>query len=116
MPARDTVLYWQRQNPEFSAECARAREDGLEVHVDKCHEIEQGVLNGEIAPDAARVVISSVQWRASKLKSKIYGDKTQIDATVKHSWADFVEEVAAKRLAEAKVIEGEIVDEPGENE
>jgi hypothetical protein len=29
---------------------------------------------------------------------------------VKHSWADFVEEVAAKRLAEAKVIEGEVVD------
>jgi phage terminase small subunit len=40
----------------------------------------------------------------------MFVDNSKIDVNVKHSWADFVEEVAAKRLAEAKVIEGEVVD------
>jgi len=115
MPSRDTVLRWKHESPEFDAIIARARADGQDAHVDECQDIEADVLNGKIAPDAARVAIWSKQWRAARLKPKDYGDKTQIDATVKHSWADFVEEVAAKRLAEAKVIEGEVVDKTSEN-
>ena len=111
MPTRDAVLKWQYGNDDFYVRCTRAREDGQEAHIDKCQDIESDVLNGVIPPDAARVVISSIQWRASKLKQRVYGDKTQIDANVTMSWASIVEEVAAKRLAEAKTIEGEIVDE-----
>ena len=111
MPSRNCVLEWQYANEEFMARCIRAREDGQEAHIDKCQDIESDVLKGIIPPDAARVVISSIQWRASKLKQRVYGDKTRIDANVTMSWASIVEEVAAKRLAEAKTIEGEIVDD-----
>ena len=114
LPSRDTVLNWKHQDPDFSAVITRARMDGQDAHVDQCQDIEADVLKGKIAPDAARVAIWSKQWRAARLKPQDYGEKTQVDATVKHSWADFVEEVAAKRLAEAKVIEGEMVDKKDE--
>jgi hypothetical protein len=111
MPGRNTVIDWWNADEDFRARCTRAREDGQEAAIDSVQEIEKKVIAGKIAPDAARVVISSIQWRASKLKPKVYGDKTQIEANVTHSWAQFVEEVAAKRLEAAKTIEGEIVSE-----
>ena len=55
-----------------------------------------------------------VNGKHLKLAPKKYGDNTHIDANVTMSWASIVEEVAAKRLAEAKTIEGEIISDPVE--
>lgn len=33
--------------------------------------------SGELDPHAAKVVIGALQWRASKLKPKVYGDRIE---------------------------------------
>jgi hypothetical protein len=64
----------------FAAKCARTREGPQAEHVvDGIVEIEDGVLAGTIPADAASVLISSKQWRASKLAPKKYGDKLDIN-------------------------------------
>lgn len=77
-PSRSTVLKWQRENEDFKAKCAHAREAAGELSAEEQNEIADAVLRGEITPDVARVVISAKQWRAAKLASKQYGDSTQV--------------------------------------
>jgi hypothetical protein len=62
MPARSTVYLWFAAHPEFSDNYARAR---------------------ELDPTDKRVRIDARKWVASKLKSKQYGDKIDVDANVK---------------------------------
>ena len=85
MPSRETVRLWRFSNKEFLAKCARAREEQGHGAVDEMAEIEQAVLAGAIPADVARVVLSSKQWRASKLARASYGEKVdlKVDATVK---------------------------------
>ena len=80
MPSRSTVERWIIDNAEFAARCARARELHADHIVEGHADIEAGVLDGTIRADAARVVISSQQWRASKMNQRRYGDK--IDASI----------------------------------
>ena len=73
-------------NAEFAAKCARVREGPQADYVfDEMAKIEADVISGALAPDAARVVLSSKQWRAAKLAPKKYGDKTTVEtnATVR---------------------------------
>ena len=79
MPSRATVLRWGAEDKEFEAKCARAREWQADVIHDDMSDIETGVLSGAIDPQAARVVLSSKQWRASKLAPKKYGDKLDMN-------------------------------------
>lgn len=79
MPSRRTVLRWQERYPDFDAKCARARTLQADVIHDDLIDIEDGVLAGTIAPDAARAAISSKQWRSAKLAPKKYGDKMRTE-------------------------------------
>lgn len=78
-PSRSTILRFQRDNPEFDAKCRRAREAAGHLSADEQKEIIDKVLAGKITSDVARVVLSAMQWRASKLAPKSYGDKLDID-------------------------------------
>lgn len=78
-PHRRTVEHWMRDDEEFAAECARAREEHAESVVDDIEDIENRVLADEIKPEAAKVVISSKQWRAEKLNSRKYGAKVDLN-------------------------------------
>lgn len=78
MPDRTTVLRWMDKSEEFAAKCARARDEQADLMDDRILEVAEQVLRGEMEPDAARVGISALQWRASKLKPKKYGDSTTI--------------------------------------
>lgn len=62
-------------NETFAAECAHARELQAEFVHDEMADIEDQVVDGAIPADVARVVLSSKQWRAAKLRPKVYGDK-----------------------------------------
>ncbi len=75
MPSRPTVAKWMDDNPDFFAKCARARVLQAEAAHDQMILIEDGAIDGSIPADVARVVLSSKQWRASKLNPKKYGDK-----------------------------------------
>lgn len=74
MPDRATVLRWMADKPDFAAKCACAREEQADYIVEDCIDIEDRTISGEINPAAARAVLASKQWRASKLAPKKYGD------------------------------------------
>lgn len=77
-PSRNTVLRWQRENKDFGTKCAHAREAAGELAAEKHNEVMEDCLSGKVAPDVAGRVLSGMQWRASKLASKIYGDRQTI--------------------------------------
>lgn len=83
MPDRKTVDRWAEKHPEFAAKRARAREAQADNIFDDMADIESRTLKGKIAPNAARAVLSSMQWRASKLAPKSYGDKVVQEITGK---------------------------------
>jgi hypothetical protein len=83
MPSRRTVLYWQRDNPDFCTKCAHARDAAGDLAADKHSDVMEGCLEGSIPPDVAGRVLSGLQWRASKLAPKKYGDKLSAEYTGK---------------------------------
>lgn len=102
MPDFATIVRWCGKNEDFAAKCARAREAQADFVVGQAADLETKVLSGEVPSDAARVVLSSRQWRASKLAPKRYGDKQTIahegEVGVKHSGLTPAERIA--KLAE----------------
>jgi hypothetical protein len=77
MPNRNTVRLWLRQDPEFCAQYARAREEQADHYADEIIEI----ADTEPDPQKARVRIDARKWVASKLKAKAYGDKVTQEVT-----------------------------------
>lgn len=81
MPHRSTVMRWMDENADFAAKCARAREVGTDGIHDDMEDIEDRTLSGEIDPRVANVVLSSKQWRASKLAPKKWGTKVDLTSS-----------------------------------
>lgn len=75
IPCRSTVLAWQDERPDFHARCMRARVHQGQAVADEIGDIERMLLAGEITAEVARTLISSKQWRSSKLDPKGYGDR-----------------------------------------
>lgn len=84
MPDQATVHRWLSQDDDFASKYARARELQADVMDDRVLEVTNKTEAGELASDVARVVLSGLQWRASKLKPKKYGDSQ----TLRHADAD----------------------------
>jgi len=85
MPSKSTILRWINEDTAFSTIIAQARvlqADGLD---DDIQDVINDIKDGTIDPNAGRVVIWGLQWRASKLRPKRYGDKLDIDTSVKVS-------------------------------
>lgn len=82
-PSRQTVLRWLWGESEeanafgFVAKYARAREAQADVMDDKILETAESSTNDTAQAD--RVKIMAYQWRAAKLKPKVYGDKQQLE-------------------------------------
>lgn len=77
MPERTTVRVWLLNDPEFSAIHARARELQAEVQAERMEDVEEDVLAGKIDPNAARVVLGSMQWRTERMAPKRWGSKVE---------------------------------------
>jgi hypothetical protein len=67
---------------ELRTKYARAMLTRADAIHESMAEIEQQVKDETLKPDAARVVLWSRQWRASKLMPKKYGDKLELDGKV----------------------------------
>ena len=106
MPSRDAVADWQRSNEAFAAQCARARELGVEARLDAMEDIAKQTLAGVIEPNAAKVAISLAQWKASKIMPKTYGDKLEANVNANISLIDLVNQAMAKRR-ETQLIEAQ---------
>lgn len=74
-PSRSTVLRWLDKYPTFEAKCARARSLQADQDFERTKEVVDKVEMGLLPPDVARVMLSGLQWRASKLNRARYGDK-----------------------------------------
>ncbi len=97
MPGRSTVRQWLEKQPEFASMYAHAREDQAEAYADKIMDAAEqdpvlttttgegwqktAIDTGEI--QNRKLKIDALKWIASKLKPKVYGDKLELDATVK---------------------------------
>lgn len=79
MPNRRTILRWMEDDEAFASKCARAREIQADLMDDKIIQVIEEV-NTENAP-AMRVKLAALQWRASKLAPKKYGDKQEVEHT-----------------------------------
>jgi hypothetical protein len=72
---RQTILDWLDQNPAFACQYARAREAQGDGFDDEIIETREKVANGDLDPNAGRVIIDSLKWQAGKRVPKRYGDR-----------------------------------------
>jgi hypothetical protein len=79
MPSRREWYNWMDEDADFCIRCARAREEYAETLLDDMQGLEDDVLDGTLDAQAAKVVISSRQWRAEKLKPRKFGPKVDLN-------------------------------------
>lgn len=75
-----------------------AREDRADSRVDMLDEYSQKLLDGEIMPDVARVLIDTIKWQAGKENFKRYGDKQAIEQTNTHTHNVIVSDMSTASL------------------
>jgi len=78
MPHRSNVERWLSQDPDFAAKYAHARERQGDLMDEEQMEICRQIKTKEIAAAEARVLVGVLQWRASKLAPKRYGEKIDV--------------------------------------
>lgn len=81
MPHFTTVLRWVAADGQFASRYARARTAQADTLFDRMEAVEEAVSAGTMDSHAARVVLDSMRWRASKLAPKIYGDRLDVSVS-----------------------------------
>ena len=81
MPSMSTVCKWLKENPEFSEQYARAREEQADIFADEIIEIADAVEPDSAAVAKAKLQIDARKWRAAKMSPKKYGDKVEQQIT-----------------------------------
>jgi hypothetical protein len=81
MPHASTVMRWMQAFPDFANKYARARTAQADTLFDRMEAVEEAVAAGTMDSHAARVVLDSMRWRASKLAPKVYGDRLDVQVS-----------------------------------
>ena len=81
MPHAATVMRWIQAFPDFANKYARARTAQADTLFDRMEAVEEAVSAGTMDSHAARVVLDSMRWRASKLAPKVYGDRLDVSVS-----------------------------------
>jgi len=81
MPDHGTVIRWMRDDASLATRYARARMAQADVLFDRMEAVEEAVSAGAMDSHAARVVLDSMRWRASKLAPKVYGDRLDVQVS-----------------------------------
>ena len=81
MPDHGTVIRWMRDDAALATKYARARMAQADVLFDRMEAVEEAVSAGTMDSHAARVVLDSMRWRASKLAPKVYGDRLDVSVS-----------------------------------
>lgn len=87
MPSPWTVMRWLEAEPEFAQQYARARELQADCFFEKIGEIahdgakdwimtKMGPILDSEHVQRSRLRVDALKWQASKLRPKVYGDKT----------------------------------------
>jgi hypothetical protein len=81
MPDFRTVQRWIVADAAFAVKYARARMAQADTLFDRMEAVEEAVTAGTMDSHAARVVLDSMRWRASKLAPKVYGDRLDVSVS-----------------------------------
>jgi len=81
MPDHTTVIRWMRDDAALATRYARARTAQADTLFDRMEAVEEAVAAGTMDSHAARVVLDSMRWRASKLAPKVYGDRLDVSVS-----------------------------------
>ena len=95
MPDQRQVSRWLLDDHAFARQYARAREDQAD-HMDALI-LRTALASKQETANADRVKIMAYQWRASRLKPRVYGDKQMLDVTVRY--ADLTDEELDAEIA-----------------
>ncbi len=98
MPARRTIREWQKKFPSFTAAYALAREERAEFRFDRLDKYKEMLMNGQLMPDVANVLINTERWQAAKENFKRYGDKQAIEQTNTHTHNVVVSDMSTASL------------------
>lgn len=114
MPEDRAIWRWLARDEGFSRDYARAVQARAMAHADRILDVSQAVLAGKVPPEAARVALDGMKWTASRLLPKLYGDRTQLEATVNHTHTlhlEALKELADRvRSAPPRVIEAQAIE------
>lgn len=78
-PSYETIRRWLRDNEEFRAKYARAREESAHASAELIQNLAKKAETGDLDSNAARVAIDAHKWLAGKRKPKVYGDRQILD-------------------------------------
>lgn len=95
----DHVRAYRRDRPERDAEYQRAREQSADSFIDEILSI---IRKKGVNPNHARVRVDALKWAAGKRHPKEYGDRAQLDLTVKTLDLTQITRDAQTRLAAAR--------------
>lgn len=112
MPNHSVTWRWLSEDSSFQEQYARAIQSRAMAHADRVLDVTAAVLAGKIPPDAARVALDGMKWTASRLLPKVYGDRTQVDATVTHTHTLHLEALKELSGKGSGYIEGQAVEIP----
>lgn len=115
---RATFYSWMFKNQELLSNYMSARKAQADSMDDNIMEVCKQIKDKQIDPHAAKVLISAYQWRAERLKPKVYGAQSQITHVREESASAIgrmsVEELQTLRqkliAAPAKIIDAEVID------
>ena len=94
MGTKDKYFFeFLKKNPDKEDDYIQAREARGDRCIDKIEELEQKLLNKEIDPMTARILIDTEKWKACKFYPKMYGEKQQVELKATKSFAEFVKEI-----------------------
>ena len=77
MPCWDTIHRHLRDDPAFSAQYTRAREEQADNHAEEVLTVARGLSGLDANGIAAgRILVDSLKWRAGRMAPKRWGDRT----------------------------------------
>ena len=112
MPDAKSIWTWLNRDEDFLQKYTRAVQQRALNHADRIADVTAAVLAKKIPPDAARVALDAMKWTASRLLPKVYGDRTQVDATVTHTHTLHLEALKELSGKGSGYIEGQAVEIP----
>lgn len=96
MPERHTVFNWTMKNEKFFTQYRDAMDIRLETRIEEMQDLCDKALEEPGKVQAYKLKIETLKWEASKLKSKKYGDKLELDHKVEKPIAVTITPVKAK--------------------
>lgn len=105
MPKVSTIGQWRAKHPDFAALYAHARQlagdaeaDLAKRYAEQTHVLLPNGLYAPIDANRARLMADTAKWRSSRLNSKDWGDKTQVEHSGTITFVDMTNEDLAAEL------------------